>query len=99
MEKALTAFLEFTKNIEEHRFDQSAPYVEFIRSISVAAEGPVEKSGAIIWKAIEFWMEKDYNGVWKFLKDKNASCISNNAKSVFNGVFKYGFENMTRKIA
>jgi hypothetical protein len=99
MEKALKAYLEFTKIIEEHGCDQSGPYEEFIRSILFSVQSGGEKSGAIIWKAIEFWMEKDYNGVWKFLKEKNANCISNNAKSVFNGIFKYGFESMTRKIA
>jgi hypothetical protein len=99
MRKALASYLDFVKIIEEHRWDESGPFVELIGSILNSAGRPSQKSGAIIWKFIEFWMEKYYNGVWIFLREYQKKCIANNVKSFFNGVYIYGIENMTRNIA
>jgi hypothetical protein len=98
MRKAMQAYQEFKKIIEDHRLDRAGPFLELIHSFYSALEKPSESSGAIMWKFIEFWMKKYYHGVWKILKGYKGEYIPGNVKSIFNGIFIYGIENMTKQI-
>ncbi|PLW44223.1 hypothetical protein PCANC_01249 [Puccinia coronata f. sp. avenae] len=105
MRTAFQAYLDFKRMIDDRRLNKeplndttSELLKEMVDSVLCSLKHTTKNSSIIIWRFVEFWMQRDYPDVWVFLKDFKGKALCGNIKSIFNGIFKYGIENLTHQI-